>query len=48
VEWLSQVVPGNKKSTGRFFQILKSALNGSYRRHSPPDAFLRDLVSLIR
>jgi glycosyltransferase involved in cell wall biosynthesis len=48
LEWLSRVVPSEKKTLPRVVQIAKSAFDGSYRRHSAPHAFLRDVVSLIK
>jgi glycosyltransferase involved in cell wall biosynthesis len=48
LEWLLRVVPDDKKNWSRVFEITKSALDGSYRRHSGPHALLRDLVSLIK
>ncbi len=48
VAWLSRVVPQEKKSFVRTYEILKSALNGSYRDYSGAYSFLRDVVSLIR
>lgn len=46
--WLARVVPSEKTKLSRAYEIVKSAVNGSYRRYSPPHAFLRDLVSLIK
>jgi glycosyltransferase involved in cell wall biosynthesis len=46
--WLFHVVPKDKNSFKRAFEILKSALTGKYRSYSVGDSFFRDLVSLIR
>lgn len=48
VDWLSRVVTQEKKTWSRAGAILKSVLNGSYRRYSSKDAFIRDLVSLVK
>ena len=48
LSWLQRVVPRSKTRLTRGIAILKSALDGSYRRYSSTDAALRDVVSLIR
>jgi hypothetical protein len=48
VEWLAQVVGGEGSELARAIRIVRSALNGNYRRFSPDDALARDLISLIR
>lgn len=48
LEWLSRVVPSDAGNLARSYEILKSALNGSYRSYSGRFAFLRDLVSIFR
>jgi glycosyltransferase involved in cell wall biosynthesis len=48
VDWLSRVVTGDKKTWSRAGEILKSVVNGSYRRYSSKDAFMRDVVSLLK
>jgi hypothetical protein len=46
--WLSNVVPQDRNSFKRGFEILKSAASGKYRIYSGGDSLFRDLVSLIR
>jgi glycosyltransferase involved in cell wall biosynthesis len=47
LDWLIRVT-GDKNSFWRGFEILRSAVNGSYRRYSGQQSMLRDIVSLIR
>jgi glycosyltransferase involved in cell wall biosynthesis len=47
LDWLGRVV-SRGRPLARGVEILRSAWTGSYRRYSPPDAFLRDVVSLLK
>ena len=47
LEWLTRVVSRDKSFT-RAWEIVKSALNGTYRQYSGRASLLRDLVSLIK
>ena len=48
LDWLSRVVPRHRNSFSRSVEIMKSALDGSYRHYSAKHSLLRDIVSLIR
>ena len=48
VHWLSRLAAGDRRNLLRAYEILKSALNGSYRRYSHKYSFLRDMVSLLK
>ncbi len=48
VEWLTDVVKGQRARLPRAWAIVCSALDGAYRRYSADDALLRDLMSMLR
>lgn len=48
LNWLSRIVADDKRNIARAYEIVKSALNGSYHRYSPKYAFWRDMMSLIK
>jgi glycosyltransferase involved in cell wall biosynthesis len=46
--WLSSVVTTEKTALSRIGAVLKSAINGNYRRYSNEYSFLRDVISFIK
>jgi len=47
LHWLTRMV-SRERSLARGLEIVRSACRRDYRRYSPPDSFLRDLVSLLK
>lgn len=46
--WLAGLLDRRRPVLARLAAVLRSLADGRYRRYSPPDAPLRDLVALIR
>jgi cellulose synthase/poly-beta-1,6-N-acetylglucosamine synthase-like glycosyltransferase len=48
LQWLTEIVMGDKRSWSRARKVLKSALNGSYGTYSTKQALVRDVLSFLK
>lgn len=48
MEWLNKVIPDDRASFNRLYEIIKSIINGEYRCYSPRKSVLRDLSSFLK